>query len=790
MRLLLLFLFITSIKVHAQKCEEIDDFDNIEKLTYYGKCYLEDTFNHSLISVYDISKEMKSNDPGLIYLILNSSSISDEYEKQSWFYLYSQMTKEQTNKLYIILIKEKKKLNEITIRYDEKKYEIQKKYLSYLDNVLIPELSDDYNVFSHLQKNKNALKLMEYQFLGSPRSDTALTPEVWKYDFETNMLISIIYKNNQVKAEDFEFYVSKNPDDEFDFLTIKYIKNVYLIDSEYSDYNLLFPRTLPTFSLDYLMFGLSYFYKNRMLKELSQLLNISPDNLKHTIDSSKFKEFQELYYRYSSSYNSIIKNYTVACEGERFNLLNGNNDFVFDNLNSIILEMLVVTNYDANNCNQCSKALNEYISSKLKFITIDSIDLGRNIQTEFMHFDFIKIFNSNDEIKTFCQNISNFVIESKKFENEFIFKDKWSYILTNKYINNELPMFKSLDELNTYADNLISQTKINNKQTRESTLFEFYAYYTLYHFANNKITIQNISYFQTIIDEANKIGNNPSLEAYYYVEKYIIDLISKRLNFQSSNKTNIVSNIYSISIGVSDYLNLSKNDIGEMKDLDFAAKDAEDFSQFIKNTFDDKIIQVTLTDGSATQSNVKRTIQEILYRATEDDIVYLFFSGHGRTTYANESYFLTYDFIPDDEFSGVEHEWLIKQIRDSKAKQIFVFIDACKSGLLGNGVKTGDLNNNLYFNEIDKFQPHKIIFTSSSDSQNSYEDSNLKNGVFTYYLLKGLNGACENSRNDGFIRFDDLRNYLIENVFKSKKQLPNVTGEITNEDIPISIRKI
>ncbi len=67
--------------------------------------------------------------PALISLILNSRSMSDASEKQSWFNLLPLMTDDQIAKLNDILTREKQKLDEIEKKYEDKKLEIKKKYL-------------------------------------------------------------------------------------------------------------------------------------------------------------------------------------------------------------------------------------------------------------------------------------------------------------------------------------------------------------------------------------------------------------------------------------------------------------------------------------------------------------------------------------------------------------------------------------------------------------------------------------------------------------------------------------
>lgn len=81
--------------------------------------------------------------PSLIVLILNSRSMSDAAEKQSWFNLLPLMTDEQIAKLNDILTREKQKLEEIEKKYEEKKLEIKKKYLMKRQNMWYMKKMED-----------------------------------------------------------------------------------------------------------------------------------------------------------------------------------------------------------------------------------------------------------------------------------------------------------------------------------------------------------------------------------------------------------------------------------------------------------------------------------------------------------------------------------------------------------------------------------------------------------------------------------------------------------------------
>lgn len=77
---------------------------------------------------YNIPDDMLQDNADLVVLVLESKSISNQKEKQSWFDLYSLMNQEQIDKLRDILTREKQKLAEIEARYQAKQEEIKRKY--------------------------------------------------------------------------------------------------------------------------------------------------------------------------------------------------------------------------------------------------------------------------------------------------------------------------------------------------------------------------------------------------------------------------------------------------------------------------------------------------------------------------------------------------------------------------------------------------------------------------------------------------------------------------------------
>lgn len=197
---------------------------------------------------------------------------------------------------------------------------------------------------------------------------------------------------------------------------------------------------------------------------------------------------------------------------------------------------------------------------------------------------------------------------------------------------------------------------------------------------------------------------------------------------------------YAIVVGIATYKYSSIN-------LKFCDDDARDFHQVIaKDNPPDQVI--LLTNEEATATNIQKKMEYLFNKAKEDDRIVFFFSGHG-----NSDYFIPYDGLPGKSvlpFSAIK-----KAYRDSKAGQKFLIADACKSG----SVRNKENQQNAVIKSEKSFSKEEIVvFTSSRTDQLSIEFAALRHGLFTYYILKGIDGAADDD-GDKVITVKELYNY-------------------------------
>lgn len=225
------------------------------------------------------------------------------------------------------------------------------------------------------------------------------------------------------------------------------------------------------------------------------------------------------------------------------------------------------------------------------------------------------------------------------------------------------------------------------------------------------------------------------------------------------------------AVGVGDYTS------GDLPKLTYAAKDARDFASTIEQSnLEDysEFKKHILIDKQATRSNINKGIREVLDEARGNDVVMFYFSGHGERD-GEETYFMTINAsreAPNDE--GVSFRDLknnMKKLVERQSK-VLIFMDACYSGAM----RTADRNSKSAAPNITELRLENAIeFYSSTASQESAEDKNLSNGIFTAGLIRGLRSEAANK--DGYITANTLRTYLVDYVGKNNsKQTPVVAG--------------
>jgi hypothetical protein len=262
-------------------------------------------------------------------------------------------------------------------------------------------------------------------------------------------------------------------------------------------------------------------------------------------------------------------------------------------------------------------------------------------------------------------------------------------------------------------------------------------------------------------------------------EKNNSSFVNNKLKPNQLKSKNNNKDAVAIIIGIQNYKRLAK--------ADFADQDATKFAEYAHRALGipkDKI--KILIDAEADQSALLKTFRNWLplnvnKGKTE---VFVFYSGHGLPSNDGKSlYFLPHAADQDllDE-TAIDQKKIIAAIQSAQPKSVTMFVDSCYSGQSRNGsqllagakpvnLKNADISYPLEF----------TVFTASASDQISSASNDLQHGIFSFYLMKGMEGAADINK-DGNITYGEMQEYLNENVQRqalaaNRVQVPQLIGD-------------
>jgi len=231
---------------------------------------------------------------------------------------------------------------------------------------------------------------------------------------------------------------------------------------------------------------------------------------------------------------------------------------------------------------------------------------------------------------------------------------------------------------------------------------------------------------------------------------------------------------YAVVVGISKY----RNNGAGLANLKYADRDAMALRDFLLSPasggFKKENIKY-LVNEDATTENIRSAFFTFLARAKENDLVVIYYAGHGAAdpNDPRNLYLLTYDTLPSDMGRSALRMFELQEVfsRVVKAKRMIVFTDSCHSyGISGERPGGNIKSNNLINQYLAKLaeQSDRAIITASDVSQVSMESDQWGggHGVFTHFLIKGLNGEADLNK-DGTVTAGELFQYVREQVQKA-----------------------
>jgi hypothetical protein len=226
--------------------------------------------------------------------------------------------------------------------------------------------------------------------------------------------------------------------------------------------------------------------------------------------------------------------------------------------------------------------------------------------------------------------------------------------------------------------------------------------------------------------------------------------------------------VYVLLVGVSNYVN-------HREPLQYPDNDALNLFAFLRSPEGGAIPSkniINLVDKVATRRNILDSLNAMLTRVTKKDMVIFYFSGHGI-----KGAFLPIDY--DGTFEKVVyHHEIYSALQQSNAQFKMCIADACHAGSMQEQKGFLGSSQTDFYQNSQSVQSDFAMLLSSTSSENSAEADRLQQSVFSYYLIKGLEGQADTNR-DKRISIQELFNYVGDNVrkFTENRQSPTLTGQ-------------
>lgn len=218
----------------------------------------------------------------------------------------------------------------------------------------------------------------------------------------------------------------------------------------------------------------------------------------------------------------------------------------------------------------------------------------------------------------------------------------------------------------------------------------------------------------------------------------------------------------------------------KLRDLDCPENDVDGLSAMLN---DDAIGGFTDLVVIKNQPHhvVLRAIHQMLRKAGRDDLVLIFYAGHGKLDRAGRLHLATVDTVNEElETTSVPATRIRELIENADTSKTALILDCCYSGAVEKSFLRGDVEEQL---NIMAGGRGTFIMTAATDVQTAREEVRDGFGLFTKHVIGGIESGAADADGDGVVTMNELYNYVYRQVLAESHQKPmkwdlNVQGEL------------
>ena len=162
-------------------------------------------------------------------------------------------------------------------------------------------------------------------------------------------------------------------------------------------------------------------------------------------------------------------------------------------------------------------------------------------------------------------------------------------------------------------------------------------------------------------------------------------------------------------------------------------------------------------------------VSQIFANRRKEDLVLLFFSGHGITDDSNKLYLSTKGTSKDFfKATSVPASFIQGLSKDSYAKRQVIVLDCCYSGAFAEGWQAKSVGLDL---QKELGAEGRVVLTSSTATQTSFQQEGEELSLYTKYLVEGIETGAADQDGDGKIYAQELHNYAKVKVKEVKPKM-------------------
>jgi len=183
-----------------------------------------------------------------------------------------------------------------------------------------------------------------------------------------------------------------------------------------------------------------------------------------------------------------------------------------------------------------------------------------------------------------------------------------------------------------------------------------------------------------------------------------------------------------------------------------------------------------LYDAQATRRNIMSLIESILQKAGPDDLVVVFFAGHGTDLKdpdeSIKGYLVPVEGRIKDSKSLIPMNWLQVDLlagNNTRAKHLLFMLDACSSGIVAARATVNvDSSVRNYISELMKREARQVI-TAGTGNQQVLDGGYKGHSIFAGLVLQGLEDCAADLNGDYHITATELGLFLSQKVYVQSK---------------------